>query len=155
NPPRGWKGVNISYADYASWRDANTTLSGLGIWTWTTKTLSEGESERLPGASVSANLFPTLGVAPMLGRNFLPEEERSGAPDVVLLSYGVWQRRFGGDSSIVGKMISMDSRPHRVVGIMPPKFNFPDRGEFWMPFVFDGPATEGRNNRGYAGALGR
>src|SRR5262245_36961220 len=114
NAPRGWKGVNISYGDYASWRDQNTTLSGLGIWTWTTKTLSEGESERLPGASVSANLFPTLGVAPILGRNFLPEEEQAGAADVVLLSYGVWRRRFGGDSSIVGKTISMDSRPHRV-----------------------------------------
>src|SRR5215510_1379905 len=155
NAARGYKGVNISYPDYASWRDQNSTLSGLGIWTWVTKTLSEGESERVPGASVSANFFPTLGVAPVLGRNFLPEEEHRGTSDVVLISYGLWQRRFGGDSSLVGKMISMDGRPHRVVGVMPPNFRFPDRGDFWMPFAYEGPATEGHGDRGYAGAIGR
>jgi putative ABC transport system permease protein len=155
NIPRGYHGTNISYKDYASWRDENHTLSGLGIWTWVTKTLSEGETERVAGASVSANLFPTLGIRPLLGRNFLPEEERRGRGDVVLLSYGLWRRRFGGDSSIVGKMISMDSRPHLVVGVMPPNFNFPERGNFWMPFVFEASASEGRGDRGYAGAIGR
>jgi len=155
NVERGYHGTNISYEDYKSWRDDNRTLSGLGIWTWVTQTISEGETERVPGASVSANLFPTLGVRPILGRNFLPEEEFPGQSDVILISYGLWQRRFGGDSSIVGRMVSMDGRPHRVDGVMPPNFNFPDRGQFWMPFESQGPATEGRENRGYAGAIGR
>ncbi|HEY9226218.1 MAG TPA: ABC transporter permease [Gemmatimonadaceae bacterium] len=155
NPPRGYRGVNVSYADYASWRDESRTLSGLGIWTWVTKTLSEGESERLPGATVSANFFPTLGVEPVLGRNFLHEEELRGAPDVVMISHGLWQRRFGGDSSLVGKTIQLDARPHRVVGVMPPNFAFPDRGDFWVPFIYEGPEREGRGNRGYAGAIGR
>jgi putative ABC transport system permease protein len=155
NIVRGYHGTNISYPDFISWRDDNRTLSGLGIWTWVTKTISEGETERVPGASVSANLFPILGIRPFIGRNFLPEEERTGRGDVVLLSYGLWRRRFGGDSSLVGKSISMDGRQHLVVGVMPPNFNFPERGDFWMPFVFDGPAREGRGDRGYAGAIGR
>jgi len=155
NVERGYHGTNISYEDYKSWRDDNRTLAGLGIWTWVTRTISEGETERIPGAAVSANLFPTLGVRPILGRNFLPEEELPGQSSVILISYGLWQRRFGGDSSIVGRMVSMDGRPRRVDGVMPPNFNFPDRGEFWMPFESQGPATEGRENRGYAGAIGR
>ena len=155
NIPRGYHATNISYLDFVSYRDDNHTLSGLGIWTWVTKTISEGETERIPGASVSANLFPVLGIRPIIGRNFLPEEERKGRDDVVLLSYGLWRRRFGGDSSLVGKMISMDGRAHLVVGVMPPNFNFPDRGDFWMPFAYEGPAREGRGDRGYAGAIGR
>ena len=155
NIGRNYHGVNISYNDYKSWRDENRTLSALGIWTWVTKTISEGESERVLGASVSANLFPLLGVHPILGRNFLPEEEHLNRSDVVLLSYGLWQRRFGGDSSIAGKMISMDGRSHLVAGVMPPNFNFPDRGAFWMPFAYDGSITESHGDRGYAGAIGR
>ncbi len=155
NIPRGYHATNISYKDYASWRDENHTLGALGIWTWVTKTISEGESERVPGASVSANLFPLLGVRPIIGRNFLPEEEHLGRSDVVLLSYGLWQRRFGGDTSIAGKTISMDGRSHLVAGVMPPNFNFPDRGEFWMPYAYDGPLRESHGDRGYAGAIGR
>ena len=155
NVPRGYHGTNISYEDYVSWRDGNRTLSALGIWTWVTKTITDGESERVAGASVSANLFPLMGVRPLLGRGFRPEEERLAASDVVLLSYGLWRRRFGGDSSIVGHTISMDGRPHLVAGVMPPGFNFPDRGEFWMPFAIDGPSRETHDDRGYAGAIGR
>ena len=153
--PRGWHGINISYKDYASWRDDNRTLSALGIWTWSTTTITDGESERVAGAAVSPNLFPLLGVRPMLGRGFRPEEERLAASDVVLLSYGLWQRRYGGDSAIVGRTISMEGRPYLVAGVMPPGFNFPDRGEFWMPFASDGPSQEPRGNRTYAGAIGR
>ena len=153
--PRGWHRVNISYKDYVSWRDDNRTLSALGMWTWSSTTITDGESERVAGAAVSANLFPLLGVRPLLGRWFRPEDERLAASDVVLLSYGLWRRRYGGDSSIVGHTISMDGRPHLVAGVMPPGFNFPDRGEFWMPFATDGPSQEPRGNRGYAGAIGR
>src|SRR4051812_44405283 len=155
NVERGYHGTNISYKDYVSWRDDNQSLAALGMWTWVTKTITEGESERVPGASTSANLFPLLGVKPILGRTFLPEEERLGASDVVILSHSLWQQRFGGDSAIVGRTIMMDGRPHHVVGVMPPHFNFPDRGEFWMPYAVDGPGREPRSNRGYAGAIGR
>jgi predicted permease len=155
NKPRDYHGVNVSYQDYVSWRDGNRAFSSMGIWTWVTKTMTTGETERMLGASVSANLFPTLGVRPVLGRNFVPEEEVVAASDVLLLSHGLWQRRFGSDSSIVGKTISVDGRSHRVIGVMPPGFRFPARSEFWMPFATDQLKTEPHGNRGYAGAIGR
>ena len=156
NPARGYHGSNISWPDYASWRDDTRTFASLGIWTWTSTTLSDGvnEAERAYGALVSANLFPALGVGPMLGRNFLPQEEEKGGPLVVILSERLWRRRFGGDSAVVGKRITIDGRPHTLVGVMPPSFNFPDRGDIWLPFVV-APSEEERANREYAGAIGR
>ena len=156
NPARGYHGTNISWPDYASWRDGTRTFASLGIWTWTTTTLSDdvNEAERVYGALVSANLFPTLGVRPMLGRNFLPEEEKKGGPLVAILSDRLWRRRFGSDSAIIGKRITIDGRPHTVVGVAPPSFNFPDRGDIWLPFVV-APSEEERANREYAGAIGR
>jgi len=156
NPARGYHGSNISWPDYASWRDDTRTFASIGIWTWTTTTLSDevNEAERVYGALVSANLFPTLGVRPMLGRNFRPEEERKGGPLVAILSERLWRQRFGGDSTIIGKRITIDGRPHIVAGVMPPSFHFPDRGDIWLPFVV-APSEEERANREYAGAIGR
>lgn len=156
NPLRGYRGVNISYADYADWRDRNRTFSALGIWTWSSHALSGdgGDAERIDGADVSANLFPLLGVRPMLGRTFTASEEKRGQDRVVILSHGIWQRRYGGDSSIVGRTITMDAEPFTVVGVMPPRFNFPDRGDVWTPFAVN-VSDEEHGNRGYAGAIGR
>ncbi|HEX6535793.1 MAG TPA: ABC transporter permease [Gemmatimonadaceae bacterium] len=152
---KGATGQNISYDDYLSWRDENRTFSQLGIWTWTTHTLSgQGEAERVEGAGVSANLFPLLGVRPLLGRTIAPSEELPGNDRVILLSYGLWQRRFAGDRGIVGRTIEVDGLPYTVVGVMPPRFNFPDRGQVWVPFPNDAWRS-GRGNRGYAGAIGR
>ena len=156
NTVRDYHGVNISWPDYVAWRDRTHTFASIGIWTWTTATLSDDsrDAERAYGALVSANLFPTLGVAPMIGRNFTTEEETPGRDAVVLVSHRLWQRRFASDSAIVGKRIMVDGRVHTVVGVMPPSFNFPDRGDVWLPFAVT-PATEEHANRGYAGAVGR
>jgi predicted permease len=155
NTKQGWTRVNISYPDFASWRDDSRALNGLAIWTWSTKTLAGGggEAERLSGADVSWNLFQILGVQPALGRQFLREEDSPGRHYETIISHGLWQRRFGGDSTIVGKPIQLDGRPWTVVGVMPPGFHFPDRGDYWVPFAA-GP-EEQRENRGYAGAIGR
>jgi putative ABC transport system permease protein len=156
NTKQGWTRVNISYPDFASWRDESRALSGLAIWSWSTKTLAGGggaEAERLAGADVSWNLFEILGVRPALGRQFLREEDSPGRHYETIISHELWQRRFGGDSTIVGKGIPLDGRPWTVVGVMPPGFNFPERGDYWVPFAA-GP-EEQRQNRGYAGAIGR
>jgi predicted permease len=148
-------GVNISYPDYVSWRDDSRSFAALGMWTWQALAFSgDGEPERVEGAAVTANLFPLLGVRPMLGRSFLPGDEVRGQHRVVLLSHGLWLRRFGGDSGIVARSITVDGYPHQVAGVMPPGFAFPDRGEAWVPFAPD-LAREQRGNRFYAGALGR
>jgi putative ABC transport system permease protein len=158
DPERGYTHVNVSYPDFASWRDENRSFSGMGIWSWSMKTLSGdaasgADAERLYGADVSWNLFQTLGVSPMLGRNFLREEDAPGSNHEVIISHKLWQQRFAADSSIVGRTIQLDGRAWTVVGVMPAGFNFPDTGDFWDPFAA-GP-TEERANRMYAGAIGR
>jgi putative ABC transport system permease protein len=155
-PGRQVTGANISYLDYVSWRDENKSLSALGIWTWTSPSFAasgSGEAERVEGAWVSPNLFGLLGVRPILGRTFVESEASEGNDRVVILSYGLWQRRFAGDRDIVGKTVTVNLRPHTVVGVMPRDFAFPERGQAWMPFVPD--RIELRGNRGYAGAIGR
>jgi len=136
NPSREIRGSNVSYPDYISWRDGNRTFAALGLWTWSSHAFSgDGdEAERVEGASITANMLPILGVRPMLGRQFLPEEEEDGHDNVVLLGYGLWQRRFGAERSVVGRTITVNGRPHTIVGVIPPRFNFPERGEAWVPF---------------------
>src|SRR5205085_9595793 len=143
NTVRGYHGTNISWPDYLSWRDGTRSFASLGMWTWITSTLSDdtNEAERVAGAWVTANLFPTLGVHPILGRNFTADEETQGRQYVALLSHGLWQRRFAGDRTIVGKRITIDGRAYVVVGVMPPAFNFPERGDLWLPFAVN-PAQE-------------
>ena len=155
-PARNERGINISWNDFISWRDQNHTVSSIGIWTWTTHTLTGGggDAERVEGAALSVEMLPMIGVRPALGRVFAASEDRPGAEHVVMLGYGLWQRRYSGDSAIVGRAIDVDGAPATVVGIMPPRFNYPERGQMWVPFAAD-PAREGRGNRGYAGALGR
>jgi predicted permease len=155
-PSHNAHGVNISYPDYVSWRDDSHTIDGLAIWTWTSHALSGagGEAERVDGAAVAASLFPTLGVRPFLGRPFVAAEEVPGRDREVILGYALWQRRYGGDRSIVGRKITVDARPYEVVGVMPPGFSFPQRGEIWVPFAPE-EWMRGRGNRGIAGAIGR
>jgi hypothetical protein len=150
--------VNISVPDFLSWREMSRSFESLGMWTWSTHTLTDVAgaddtgAERVEGASLTAGVLPALGVQPLIGRGFLAEEETDGRHRVVLLSHGLWRRRYGG-TPIVGRTIPIDGVAHTVVGIMPPNFNFPDRGQLWVPFVID--AQESRGNRMYAGAAAR
>ncbi len=152
-PDRQERGVNISYHDYYAWRTGNTTLQDVGMWTWSSLTVTgSDDAERIDAAQVTANLFPILGIAPMLGRTFLEEEEVPGTR-VIMLGHGLWQRRYGGDRNIVGKTIRVNAVEHTVVGVMPPGFAFPEIGQAWRPLPNDLQNDPG--NRFYAGAIGR
>src|SRR5215213_2076829 len=106
------------------------------------------QPERLRGAAISANLFPTLGVQPHVGRNIAAEEDQYGNDRVVVLSHSLWQRRFGGDPGVINKSIQLDGRTLSVVGVMPADFHFPDREtEVWIPLAFTPDLLE-ENNRG-------
>jgi len=136
-----------SYPNYANYRDWNTTFDGLAVfnqqnWTFT----GDGDPERLPGAHCSANLFEVLGAAPVLGRTFTTAEELANAR-VVVLSYGLWQRRFGGRRDVVNETIQMSGRDMQVIGVMPASFAFPsaDTG-FWVPTTNVEGARAGRNS---------
>jgi putative ABC transport system permease protein len=107
------------------------------------------QPERLRGAAISANLFPTLGLQPGLGRNFVPEEDQFGNDTRAILSYALWQRRFGGDPNAVNKTIQLDGRTLTIVGVMPADFHFPDRDtEVWIPLAFS-PDLLSEDNRGF------
>ena len=159
NPERDLWEVNISRPDYLEWRDRNRSFERLGMWTWSTITFSggtqgDGEAERVDAADVSPELFPLLGVRPQLGRGFLPGEDVPGRDRVLLLSHALWQRRFGGDPSIVGRTITADSLPYTVVGVMPQGFQFPEEGLAWRPLAGDA-LLDDHGSRFYASAIGR
>lgn len=99
-----------------------------------------GEPERIAAASVTANLTSLLGVAPVIGRGFLPEEEQPGHSHVVLLSHGMWQRRFGGDP-LLNKVVQLNGEGYTVVGVMPFGFQFPGARGLWVPLTLD-PSRE-------------
>jgi len=119
---------SISYLDYVDWRDQTKVFEHVAVYTnQSVGTLTDGnQATHVQGESVSADLFPLLGVQPILGRTFLPKEDEPGNY-VVILSYELWQRQFGGDREIIGKNISLDAKQWQVIGVMPPRFTFPLR----------------------------
>jgi len=117
---------SISYLDYVDWRDQNKVFERVAVYTnQSVSTLTDGnEATHVQGEAVSADLFQLLGIQPLLGRTFLPQEDEPGN-HVVILSHGLWQRRFGDDRSIIGKSITLDGQLFQVIGVMPPQFVFP------------------------------
>jgi len=136
-----------SAGNYVDWRAQNQVFAGMAaIADLSINLTGTGEPERLDGRRVSANLFPLLGVEPQLGRAFLPEEDQPGGNRVVLLSHGLWQRRFGSDMNITGKPLTLNGESYTVVGVMPPHFQFPSReDQLWVPIAF---TSEEAANRG-------
>jgi len=129
-------GVGTSWPTFQIWREAARSFGGLGAYHEDAYALAdEGEPERVGGAMITANVFPTLGVAPVLGRGFVAADDRAGAAPVVLLGHGLWVRRFGGDSAVVGHTIRVNGVPRTVIGVMPPQFGFPEFASLWLPMA--------------------
>src|SRR5215813_14217136 len=127
-----------SYPNFVDWRDRNKTFQGMaGVTSDRYNLTGTGEPEEIRAATVSINFFQLIGVNPMLGRVFTAEEEQPGKDKVVVLSHGLWQRRFGGDPGILNKKITLSDEPYVVVGIMPPGFQFPEKTEIWGPLAPD------------------
>jgi putative ABC transport system permease protein len=115
----------VSAPDFLDWRAQNKVFDGMSAYAAGSYTLTGGElPERFSGLGVSANFFEVLRVKPLLGRAFLPEEEEAGRNRVVVLSYGLWQRRFGADPNLVGKPINLNGESYVVVGVAPNDFRF-------------------------------
>ena len=125
-----------SPADFKDWKEQNQTFEHMAALTgWGPTLTGQSEPEQLRGAAVSYDMFSVLGVEPALGRSFTEEEDRPGAERVVILSNGLWRRRFGADPSLVGSTISLGGESYTVIGVMPPGFKFPiiNRTELWRP----------------------
>jgi predicted permease len=116
----------------------------------------QGEAVRLVGSTVSANLFSVLGVGTELGRTFRAGEDQPGQDRLVVLSYALWQGKFGGDPGILGHMIMIDGVGRQVVGVMPPDFGFPSpRVQFWMPLRLDPSNSFEHWNTGFMPLIAR
>lgn len=127
---------HLSYRDYAEWKSRNRVFSSLDVYRPEPVTVrSVGNIEEAPSGLVSDGFFRTLGVQPVLGRDFLPGEEDPSAERVMLLSYGAWQRRFGGSMAAIGSSMSINGDLYRIVGVLPKEFHFAlvGRAEFWLP----------------------
>jgi predicted permease len=127
----------LSFPDYADWREQSRSLSSAAAYTgWAATVPGDGntEPERIPGASVSAAYFDVLGVKPAMGRTFWESDDAPNAERVVVLSDGVWRRRFGADPGILGRSLTLNDEPWTVVGVMPSTFRsmFPG-AQIWRP----------------------
>jgi predicted permease len=136
NADPGTQIYSISYLDYVDWRDQNTVFDRVAVYTnQSVSTLTDAnEATHVQGESVSADLFSLLGIQPVLGRAFLPNEDQPGN-HVVILSHDLWQRRFGGDRGVIGKSVTLDSQQFQIIGVMPPRFTFPigsNPPELWI-----------------------
>lgn len=136
NPPLGVRRSGVSYANLRDWRERSRSFSAIaGIQTRSLTIADRGEPERYSGAAISWELFSTLGVRPALGRDFIADDDRAGAEPVVLLSDEVWRVRYSGDRAIVGRSLLVDGRPHTIVGVLPPDFEFPIAQKVWVPLA--------------------
>ena len=151
-PQKGLNTWGISQANFALYRDHNQSFEKIAAYNSPGFNLAgSGDPERLQGAAVTVDFFDVLGVQPGWGRAFRAEEDAPGKNSVCILSYGLWQRRFGGDPQILGQSLLLNDTPTEVVGIMPQGFEFPNRNvELWIPLGLDPKRTAGYTHRGIA-----
>lgn len=132
------KKMDASYPDYLDWGqqpDTVESICGYTGWDGSFTLTGRAEAERIEGARVTASFFSVLGVTPLLGRAFFPEEDKPGAAPTVVINYGLWQRRFGADPKIVGQQIVLDGNGYTVLGVLPPSFQFAPmpKAQIWVP----------------------
>jgi len=140
NIRNGSSRASVSPLDFLDYRKQNKTFEHFAATFSVPLHLNltgSAEPERLTAAGVTGNYFQALGVRPALGRTFLLENESPGRNQVVVLSYGLWQKRFAGDPAIVNKTLALDGKTCEVIGVMPQDFSFPQIAELWIPINFD------------------
>jgi predicted permease len=152
----GYSRMELAPVNYRDVAASSTSFSALAAFNGISMSLvGQGEPRRIEGATVTANLFPTLQRPTLMGRTFNPGDDRAAAPGTIVLSYALWQTAFGGDANILGKAVSLDNQPYTVIGVMPHDFRFPTRAtQFWTPYRFSEEDYKDRNNN-YLEGLGR
>jgi putative ABC transport system permease protein len=147
NIRQGGNRASVAPLDFLDYRQQNKTFdqfAAMGTIPFAINLTGGGEPERLQSAIVTGNYFQAFEVNPLLGRTFVLDNEKTGNDQVAVLSYGLWQRRFGGDPNIINKTITLDGRTFLVLGVMPRQFNFPRAAELWVPMNFDRPGMKQR-----------
>ena len=146
----------VSVGDWNEWRRRSTSLSQLGAFQFRGVTVSTGETpDRVTAAFASADVFPMYGIAPQLGRVFTPEENQSGRDAVIVLSDGLWRRMFAGARDVVGRSLTVNGRPHAIIGVMPRAFDPTDSHEdLWIPSAYS-PAQLAEHDEHFLTVVGR
>ncbi|HKQ06511.1 MAG TPA: ABC transporter permease [Blastocatellia bacterium] len=138
NPAIGFPRFPSSGPNFKDWQQQSASFDYMAAFSgWSFNLTGHGEPERLQGAMASPDFFPMLGIKPVAGRTFLPEEERAGSHRVALISYSLWQRRFGTDPSIISNSITLNGESYTVVGILPDRLRLPYEAEIWTPLALD------------------
>ena len=139
--------MSVSYPNFEDWRRETRTMEGMAAFRSTGLILTGGsEPERLTGREVSHNFFTVLGTAPTIGRTFLPEEDKPGGQRTVILSHGLWQRRFGGDPKIVGQPLTLSDESHTIIGVLPQEFEWQAPVDIWVPIGLGADRMQNRGN---------
>lgn len=126
--------MSVAYQNFLDWQAANRSFTAMAGYEAGPAILSGGDLPQSSfGAAVTPDFFRVMGANAIAGRTFSPEEQAMGGPSAVVISYGLWQRAFGGSQSILGRNIRVFGLAAPVVGVMPPGFGFPEKAEFWMP----------------------
>ena len=137
-PDKGLPVVNYPEALYAYYGQRLRAVQPMAMYAGNDFTLSgKGDAERVDGAIPTVDFFKVLGATPLLGRTFREDDHTNGRNNVALISYRLWQRRFAGDSAIIGKSLTLDNQPTTIIGVMRPGFEFPRRTSIWVPSVID------------------
>jgi predicted permease len=148
-----------SPGNFSDYREQNKVFERLAVYRRSSYNISESDqaTERLDGMRITEDFFPALGVQPMLGRVFIPEEDQSGADAVIVLSHRFWMRRFGGDTNILGRNVRLDGQSVTIIGVMPPGFDHPllwGAVDLWRPMGFTAEQRRSRGNN-YLQIMGR
>jgi len=145
---------SMNASELSDWRRESQDVIQLAPYSRGDANLSgAGEAERVECGAVGDSFLPVLGVKPLLGRNFLPEEDSPGGAPVAILGNGLWTRRFGADAGVLGKSISLDGKSYTIIGVLPPEFRFPEHYDLCIPFV---PRPQQPGSSAFAArALGR
>ena len=147
--------AGLSFLNMRDWEEATSLFTSIAATAGRALTVADGvsEPERHLGAAISWDLFPLLGVSPVLGRGFTADDDRPNAAGVVILSDILWHRRYQADPKVVGRSILVNGKPHEVIGVMPPNFAFPENQRLWIPL--EPTTTKDRRDARYLFAFGR
>ena len=146
----------MSPPDFTDFRSQSRTLSEMAAMNQGTFALTgEGPAEQFSGAGVTGGFFSTMGVPPLLGRAMTPADDDPAAPRVAVLSYGLWQRRFGGAREVIGRRVQLEGAPALVIGVMPQGFEYPDGSQVWLPLRFSEQVLTTQRGAHYLDVIGR
>ena len=149
-PSRGVEHNEVALANYLDWRAQNRSFEQLALYRWWSTNLTGGDTpERIQGFLVTTNFLDVVGIKPIQGRNFSEEENQPGKDSVAIITYSLWQRRFGADPNIVNKTITTNSITRTVIGVMPEGFNFPKGSEIYAPLPLSPELMSSRGSHSY------